>query len=273
MRREWLAVLAIALTLGRGALREIEKNAAREIQQRIGGGDIRVKIEPDYGGVAKGQLKTLTVYAKNFTLEGLPFTLEPERPQSGLIKQFILLMENVNLRGLRAETAAAAIPNIAYDKSLALSKRIFRLSATGVGACEIVVNETDLAAYIFRKYAPYIRRVEVDITPEQTVVSGVMALLGSEVRFRAVGKLAPREGRYLDLAEVQIEIEEVNLSPQSANLLRQFLNPIIDIERDLGLYDGLHVDEVVSELGKMKAVGKVWIPTARPSAQSVSDSR
>jgi hypothetical protein len=169
-------------------------------------------------------------------------------------------MTNAHLRGLRAERAIAFIPEVYYDKSLALRKRIFRLSATGIGACEIVVNETDLAAYILRKYAPYIREVSVQITAEQTIVQGVAALFVGEVRFKAVGKLAPRDGRYLDLAEVRIEIEGANLPAESANLLRQFLNPIIDIERDLGLYDGLAIDTVLSELGKMRALGRVWIP-------------
>lgn len=267
MKREWLAVFAILLTLGRGALREIEKTAAREIQQRIGGGEFQVRVEPDgVDGLAQGRLKTLTVRARNFTMNGLPFTLEPDRPKSGLIRQFVLRMENASLRGLRAESATAVIPNIYYDKGLAISRRIFRLSATGVGACEIVVNETDLAAYIVRKYAPYIREVTVQITPEQTVVQGVAALFVGEVRFRAVGKLAPREGRYLDLAEVEIQIEGANLPPESASVLRQFLNPIIDIDRDLGLYDGLAVEEVRSEPGKMRALGKVWIPQPQPSS-------
>ena len=261
MRREWLALFAILLTLGRGAIREIEKNAAREIRQRIGDGTFTVRIEPDgVDGLAQGRLKTLTVHARDFTLNGLPFTLEPERPQSGRIKQFIMQMTNAHLRGLRAERAIAFIPEVYYDKSLALRKRIFRLSATGIGACEIVVNETDLAAYILRKYAPYIREVAVQITAEQTTVQGVAALFVGEVRFKAVGKLAPRDGRYLDLAEVRIEIEGANLPAESANLLRQFLNPIIDIERDLGLYDGLAIDTVISELGKMRALGRVWIP-------------
>ncbi|MCS7190759.1 MAG: LmeA family phospholipid-binding protein [Fimbriimonadales bacterium] len=265
MRREWLAVIAILLTVGRSAVREIEKTAAREIQQRIGGGEFQIKIKPDLGGLPQGRIQTLTVYARNFTLNGLPFTLEPERPKSGVIRQFVLRMENANLRGLRAETAAASIPDVYYDRSLALSRRIFRLSATGVGACEIVVNEADLAAYIARKYAPAVRQVQVQIAPEQTTVQGVAFLLANEVRFRAVGKLAPRDGRYLDLAEVQIEIEGTNLPPESANLLRQFLNPIIDIDRDLGLYDGLAVDHVVSEPGRMKAIGRVWIPRSRES--------
>lgn len=261
MKREWLALFAIVLTLGRGALREVEKTAAREIQQRIGGGEFRVQIEPDgVDGLVQGRLKTLTVRARNFTMNGLPFTLEPNRPKSGLIRQFVLHMENACLRGLRAESATAVIPNIYYDKGLALSKRIFRLSATGVGACEIVVNENDLAAYIVRKYAPYLREVTVQITPNQTVVQGVAALFVGEVRFRAVGKLAPRAGRYLDLTEMQIQIEGANLPPESASVLRQFLNPIIDIDRDLGLYDGLAVEKVQSELGKMRAIGKVWIP-------------
>ncbi len=267
MRREWLAIFAIVLTLGRGALREVEKTAAREIRQRLGGGEIQVKIEPDgVDGLMHGRLKRLTVRARNFTLNGLPFTLEPGRPQSGRIQQFVLLIENASLRGLRAERATAVIPNIGYDKGLAVAKRIFRLSATGVGACEIVVNETDLAAYIRRKYAPSVREVAVQITPEQTTVQGVVTLLGSEVRFRAVGKLAPRDGRYLDLAEMEIAIEGANLPPESANLLRQFLNPIIDIDRDLGLYDGMAVERVQSESGRMHALGKVWIPRPHPSS-------
>jgi hypothetical protein len=168
VRREWLALFAIVLTLGRGAIREVEKSAAREIRQRIGDGAFTVKLEPDgVDGLAQGRLKTLTVHARDFTLNGLPFTLEPERPRSGRIKQFIMQMTNAHLRGLRAERAIAFIPEVYYDKSLAIRKRIFRLSATGVGACEIVVNETDLAAYILRKYAPYIREVACKSPPSR----------------------------------------------------------------------------------------------------------
>lgn len=264
MRREWLALIAIVLTVGRGVLREVEKTAAREIRQRIGNGVIQVTIEPDgVDGLLHGRLRRLTVQARDFTLDGLPFTLEPERPQSGHIKQFVLQMENARLRGLRAEYAYAIIPDLYYDKGLAIAKRIFRLSATGIGACEIVVNERDLAAYIQTKYARSIREVAVQISPEQTVVQGTALLLGSEVRFYATGKLAPRDGRYLDLAEVSLQIEGTSLPPQTTELLRQFLNPIIDIDRDLGLYDGLAVDVVQSEMGKMRALGRAWIPKRR----------
>ncbi len=58
MRREWLALFAIVLTLGRGAIREVEKSAAREIRQRIGDGAFTVKLEPDgVDGLAQGRLK------------------------------------------------------------------------------------------------------------------------------------------------------------------------------------------------------------------------
>lgn len=263
MKREWVAVVAILLTLGRGALREIEKTAAREIQQRIGG-KISVRIELDGArGLTEGKIKQLTVRAQGFTLDGFPFTLEPERPKSGHIRRFVMYLQDARLRGLRAETAWAEIPDIYYDRQLALSRRIFRLSDTGVGPAEIVVTQDDLADYIRRKYAPYIREVRVNITPTQTLVEGVTVLLTSEVRFRAMGVLKPREGRYLDLAEAQIEIEGAELPPQAVELLRQWLNPIIDLERDLGIYDGLYVDSVVSEAGRMRAVGKAWIPAPK----------
>ncbi|GIV13638.1 MAG: hypothetical protein KatS3mg021_1920 [Fimbriimonadales bacterium] len=172
MKREWVAVVAILLTLGRGALREIEKTAAREIQQRIGG-KISVRIELDGArGLTEGKIKQLTVRAQGFTLDGFPFTLEPERPKSGHIRRFVMYLQDARLRGLRAETAWAEIPDIYYDRQLALSRRIFRLSDTGVGPAEIVVNQDDLADYIRRKYAPYIREVRVNITPTQTLVEG-----------------------------------------------------------------------------------------------------
>lgn len=264
MKREWLAVIAIVLTLGRGAVREIEKSAEREIRERIGG-QVSVRIEFDGArGFTEGKLKRLIVHAEDFTLDGFPFTLEPERPKSGHIRKFVMYLRDARLRGLRAETAWAEIPDIYYDKQLALKRRIFRLSATGKGPAEIVVNQADLADYIRRKYAPYIPQASVEITPSETRVEGAIVFLASEVRFRAVGVLKPREGRYLDLAEAQIEIEGTELPPQAVELLRQWLNPIVDIDRDLGIYDGLYVDSIVSETGRMRAVGTSWIPSPRP---------
>lgn len=271
MKREWLAVLAILLTLGRGALREVEKTAAREIRQRVGGGDIRVRIEPDgVDGLMQGRLKRLTVDASHFTLDGLPFTLEEHRPKTGWIKRFVMRLHDVSLRGLRAEWVYAEIPDVRYDRRLALRKRIFRLSATGVGHAEIVVLQGDLAAYIRRKYAPHIREVQVEITPTETRVSGSARFLGSEVRFQATGQLAPREGRFLDLAEAQIEIEGAELSPAAVEMMRQWLNPLIDADRDLGLPDGLYVEEVISEQGQMRARGKAHIPRGKGSPPSKS---
>lgn len=263
MRREWLAVAAILLTIGRGAVREIEKSAAREIQQRIGG-EIEVRIRlAGANGLTRGTLSQLIVNARGFTLDGFPFTLQPERPRSGHIRRFILNLHDARLRGLRAESAYGEIPDVYYDRHLALTKRIFRLSATGKGHAQIVVNESDLADYIRRKYAPYLREVRVQIRPEQTIVEGRALLIGSEVAFRAVGTLAPREGVYLDLTSAELTIEGAPLPPPALELLRQWFNPIIDLNRDLGIYDGLSIAQVVSEMGKMKAIGSVWIPSAR----------
>ncbi len=261
MKREWLAAIAILLTLGRSALREVEQSAEREIRQRVGGGDFRVRIEPDgVDGLLHGRLKRLTVSASHFTLNGLPFTLEEHRPRTGWIKQFILRLHDVSLRGLRAERVYAEIPDVRYDRRLATRKRIFRLSATGVGHAEIVVLQDDLAAYIQRKYAPYVREVQVQITPSETRIRGVALFFGSAVRFFATGQLVPRDGRFLDLAEARIEIEGAELPPTAVESLRQWLNPLIDADRDLGIPDGLYVEEVLSEEGQMRARGRASIP-------------
>ncbi|GBC91921.1 hypothetical protein HRbin15_00381 [bacterium HR15] len=261
MKREWLAVLAILLTLGKSAIREVEKSATREIRQRVGGGDIRVRIEPDgIDGLIDGRLKRLVVEASHFTLDGLPFTLETHRPKTGWIKQFVMRLQDVTLRGLRAERVDAEIPDVRYDRKLAMRKRIFRLSDTGVGRAEMVVRQEDLAVYIRRKYAPYVREVQVEITPTETHVRGTVVFLGSEVHFQAVGQLTPREGRFLELAEARIEMEGTELPPAAVERMRQWLNPLIDADRDLGISDGLYVEQVISERGQMRARGYAWIP-------------
>jgi hypothetical protein len=128
-----------------------------------------------------------------------------------------------------------------------------------------------LAAYIRRKYAPYVREVQVEITPTETRVYGSALFLGSELRFRAIGQLTPREGRYLDLASARIELEGTELPPAAVETLRQWLNPLIDADRDLGLYDGLYVETVMSESGQMRALGKAAIPRSPHQVKSSLD--
>lgn len=262
MKREWLAALFILLTLGRSALKEVERTAAQEVRQRLGGGEVHVQIRPDGArGLTEGRLKRVVVQASHFAIQELPFSVEPLYARSGLIEEFVLDLRDAQLSGLRAERIYASIPNVRYDRHIAMSKRVFRLSETGVGRSEIVITEESLADYIEFKYRPYVKEVTVRITPEKTVVTGRALILVGEAAFRAEGQLVPRDGIYLDLADADIQLDGETVVPETARALEQWLNPVIDAVKDLRVADALRVETLRLEPGRMIAIGTARVPS------------
>lgn len=261
MKREWLLALIALLSAGSIFLHQIEKSAAREIRQRIGGGEVQVVIIPDgVRGLTEGRAKKVIVHASHFAVNGLPFVLEEQYPKTGTMGEFILDLYDVQLAGLRAERVYARIPDVKFDRRTALNKKVFRLSATGVGESEIVVSERSLAEYIEQKYQPFLKQIEVRITPEKTYVSGLALVVIGEFRFRAEGQLVPRDGIYLDLTNTQIVFEGQDVPPESVRTLEQWLNPIIDAVKDLKVSDGIRVHTLKTDWGKMTAYGTAKVP-------------
>jgi len=261
VKREWLLALAALLAAGTLFLHQIEKSAAREIRQRIGGGDVRVVIIPDgVRGLTEGRAKKVIVHASRFSVDGLPFVLEEQYPKTGTMNEFILDLHEVQLAGLRAERVYARIPNVQFDRRTALNKKVFRLSATGVGESEIVVTEQSLAAYIERKYKPFLKEIQVRITPDKTYVSGLALVVIGEFRFRAEGQLVPRDGIYLDLTDTKITFEGQDVPPETVRTLEQWMNPIIDAVKDLKVSDGLRVHRLTTDWGRMTAYGTAQVP-------------
>jgi hypothetical protein len=261
MKREWLLALVALLSIGSILLNEIEKSAAREIKQRIGGGEVRVVIIPDgVRGLTEGRAQKVIVYASHFSVDGLPFVLEGQYPKTGTMIEFILDMQDVKMTGLRAERVYARIPNVKFDRRTALTKKVFRLSATGEGESEIVVTERSLAEYIEFKYKPFLKQVQVQITPDKTYVSGRALVVIGEFQFRAEGRLVVRDGIYLDLVDTKITFEGQEVPPESVRTLEQWLNPIIDAVKDLKVADGIRVHTLTTDWGKMTARGTAKVP-------------
>lgn len=261
MRRSTFATLVLLLVTARSLIKSVEQSAENEIRQRIGGGEVRVQLKPSgLFGAAEGHLKRVYVYAAHFQVNGLPFTLEENYSKSGQIDEFILDLHDATLAGLPAERVYVRVPDVRYDFRVARSKKVFRLTDTGIGEAEIVVTEQGLAEYILHKYKPHVLAVRVTITPEKTVVEGRAIVLIGEFHFRAEGQLVPREGIYLDLAQPKISVEGYEAPPETARVIAQWLNPIIDGIQDLHLSDGLRVSELKLEPGRMIARGTAKVP-------------
>ena len=67
------------------------------------------------------------------------------------------------------------------------------------------------------------------------------------------------------LAEAKVYLDWRRAEPAAAQVLLDTLNPVVDLNADLGLFDALKIEGVKLDKGVIEAWGKTKIPE-RPSA-------
>jgi hypothetical protein len=73
-------------------------------------------------------------------------------------------------------------------------------------------------------------------------------------------KIVPVEGRYLFIEEPSIQIDGKNPNPLFVQSLLKTLNPVIDLEKDLGLGSFVFVTDVEIGEGAVNLRGRATIP-------------
>ncbi|MCW5939566.1 MAG: hypothetical protein KF884_01440 [Fimbriimonadaceae bacterium] len=263
-------VALIGLGIGFGlAAREqdiVERALARDVHSKLSGDSRRVEVEtqPDGLGAAFGLLRSATIRASEFTVEALPLFVEPERSKKGRIGKLILELQDFRLRGLMVKSLRSEIPGCRFDFAAALSRESFRLSRSGVGTGVVKVAEADLAEFIVRKF-PEIKRATVKIDKGFAWVEGYGEFLVVSTEFAVIARLRPIDGTKLELAEAKVYLDWRRAEPAAAQVLLDTLNPVVDLNADLGLFDALKIEGVKLDKGVIEAWGKTKIPE-RPSA-------
>lgn len=261
MRRQTVLAIAVLLVAGRNLIKSLERSAANDIAQRIHSRNVTVRLQADSPfDYLSAKVDRITVRASGFAVEELPFTIDETAPKTGKIDRFVIELRDAQLAGLRAERVFLEAPNVYFDLGVAIKRRVFQLSASGTGRAEIVVTEQSLADFIMRKYKGTVRDITVRITPDKTVVEGKALVIVGEASFRAEGVLRPREGIYLDLAELRLWLDGRETDPQTGRTIAAFLNPVIDAVKDLKVSDALRIDELELLDGKMIGRGPARAP-------------
>lgn len=243
-----------------GQVERFERAAAKEIGQRLMGEGkrVRVKAQPD---LAWGSLHRASIAASNFSLDGLPLYTEPRRSQKGRLGMLSLELSNFRLRGLRIESLSAEIPDCRFDLSLALHERRFRLSRSGIGRGTVRVAERDLAEWIDTKYAE-IKGCTVSVDRDVVWVEGYGEFLIVKTNFTVIASLKAVDGTKLVLDRARIYFDWRRADPMAAKMLLDTLNPVVDLDKDLGLADAIHVDSITLRGGAVSASGRTKIPLA-----------
>lgn len=258
-------LLALGLLFGLGAreVRRFEDLAAREIGSKLEGADKRVSVKTKIGGPA--DLHRVSIEASRFSTPGLPLFTEPDFSRKGRIRELRIRLDDFVLGGLRVEHLEAAIPECRFDWDLALSKKMIRLSQSGEGTGRVRLREKDLEAWILRKFHE-VKRVELRLDRDRVWVKGFGEFVIVQTEFEVIARLVPVEGSKLVLADAKVFFDGLIADEAVKELVLQTLNPVVDLDGDLGLHGAIAMEGVSMQNGTLEAWGKTRIPDRPPGS-------
>src|SRR5688500_16740285 len=131
-------VTLLGLALFSGIAAERARFAAkRDLESAIPGSKFHVSVVPrGILGLAVGEAESATVRGKGFTVQDLPFHIEPRGGLLARIRTLNLDLTDIMLRGLPVKSLTAAIPRVRVDGMRVLFNGHFTIrgaeSGTGV---------------------------------------------------------------------------------------------------------------------------------------------
>lgn len=256
-----LAAFGLCWGVGRAEIRSFEHEAAAEIASKLQGPDKRVVVRSRLNGLAGlwGDLAEADIAASNFSTKGLPLFTEPNRSKQGIIRRLHIRLTDFQLSGLDVASLEASIPDCRYDFGLALRKKQIRLSRSGVGMGRVIIRQEALEKWILRKFHE-IKRVTVRIDKDKAWVEGYGEFLITKTNFEVIASLEPLDGTKLVLTDAKVYFEWNRVDEPGRKVLLDTLNPVVDLRKDLGLFDAIEVEGLRLRDGVVEAWGKTRIP-------------
>jgi hypothetical protein len=241
-----------------------EHLAATEIGSKLSGADKVISIKTEIGPEALfGDIYRVTIYGSKFVADGLPLFTEPSRSKRGILRHLDMDFRDFYLRGLHVDRLSVSIPDSRFDLALAANKHNFRISKSGLGNATVEVTQSDLAKFIGEKFHD-VTKVTVKIDRDKLFVEGHGEFLLLSTDFSVVAKMEPVDGTRLTLTHARILFDGEPTSGPGAQVLLDYLNPVVDLNRDLGLANAVHVDTLTLRNGILAASGATTIPERVP---------
>lgn len=239
-------------------------SAERQVRQAFHHtGQVRAQIIPrGLFGLFANDITSVTLQAKGIETDSLPFSISPRSGWKGHIKLLRLRFTEFRLMGLPVERFDADIPDATYDLGHAFWKDRLQLRSAGIGPPFVSIRSAGLEAFLSKKYNQILSDVKVLVTQKQISITGQLKILGSFSPFSASGGLIARDGRYVAILNPFFEINGGHVSDATTALLLKQFNPILDIEKDLGLGTFFTLRNVEVGEGVVTIQGSITLPRA-----------
>ena len=238
-------------------------SARRDLERAIPNSRFHVSVKPrGLLGMAVGRADSARIQGQGFAVDDLPFRVEPRGGVIARLERLKLDFRDIRIRALPVQALQAEIPRVDVDAARVLINGHFTIRGADAGVGWAVITEDGLREFIARK-RPEFSELSVRLLPGEALVTGRATLLLAPAPIEARVKLGAADGRFLNAVGADVKVNGMPVPPPLTERLMQSLNPIIDVQRDLGLADWLYVTGVEVAEGILTVRARVTIPRKR----------
>ncbi len=249
-------------TFHSGLEQRIRHDAAQQVHAMFHNtGTVRATVEArGMFGLIASDIWAVDIYGEHLQTDRMPFTAYPKGGWKGSIRHLRLHLTDFTLADLPIERLDADVPSVTFDIGRVVWKEQIVVRGAGSGPAEVRVNKDGLRHYLLKRYTQTLSDVEIWIQNKKLYISGTAHFGLAPSHFVAACRLAPRAGRYLEVADPILMLNNHPVSPQLSAVILQQINPVLDVERDLGLGQVFTMAEV--EIGESDVIirGQATIP-------------
>jgi hypothetical protein len=206
-----------------------------------------------------GHAYRATISGGGFASDTLPFALEPGGGARARVRHLVLDLQNIVLRDLPIRSLQADIPFVELDGLRALFSGHITLRSAQEGRGVAIITEEGLAQFLQKRRSQF-RNLEIRLFAGEAFVKMETVLLVAPTQVQARAKIGIAEGRFLNAIDAVVSVGGKPLPAALTEKLLRSLNPILDIDRDLGLRDWLYVTDAEIGEGILTVRARVTIP-------------
>ncbi len=256
-----LGLIGVFLGLGGASeVRRAERHAASTFSALLGPKS-EVKVRIGLSGIASihGDLASMDVRARNFSIDRLPLYVDPTLPRTGRIKRLHLYLESGTAKEFAVDLLEVTLTECRFDFKAARKGTGVDLSACDEGTFRLEATEASMASAAMRRM-PSLEDAKVTIDPEGVHLDANSKSILGITHIRVGGSLQIRDGHVLALKNPQLWLNGKPVGADSAASALSGFDPLMDFDKDFALPGTLKLEQVILLPGRLALTGRIRIP-------------
>ncbi len=259
-----VSVTLLSLALISGFARHRAEHAViSDMSRTISGGELYADVKPKgLLGLLVGQSKETIVWGKNNHADRTPFRIVRGPSIRAKVDLLKLDFTDITLRGVPVKLFHAEIPDVSLDLVRAMVDKRILIKSAGEGIARATVDQHGLEIFIAKKF-PQITNPKVQLLDGRVRLQGKLSGFGPPSDIDAIGKLQIDEGKFANLVDTTILLNNKPVVGPFAQAMLKMVNPVIDVDKDLGLDGTFYAVSVEIANGIATVYGKVTVPNPK----------